>query len=259
MNTTKWLAIGLVSFLTAVTSCKKEAGTGGKTTLSGKLLGTYICEDDSSILAADIAVPDERIYISYGATGELDDDVRTAPDGSFKFKYLQPGKYSIITYSECLTCPTGKEEIIQEIEIPKKEDELQLETTNVTRYTGRVCHIAVGAGKGGIATLKGKLIAVYIDDKDINDTLGIVGQPDTRVYIVYGDGTTQSDDVRSSADGSFEFTELNPGKYTVYSMSECKTINCPSGLIQVSKSVVISSTDTEVDSGELTVIDFRNP
>ena len=256
MNTTKWLAIGLVSlFSIAFTSCKKEAGTGGKTTLSGKLLGTYICEDDSSILAADIAVPDERIYISYDATGELDDDVRTAPDGTFKFEYLQPGKYSIITYSECMTCPTGKVEVVQEVEIAKKEDEVDLEPINITRITDRGCP----ANSKGSATLKGKLIAVYIDDKDINDTLGIAGKPDTRVYIIYGEGTTQSDDVRSSADGSFEFTELNPGKYTIYAMSECKTLNCPSGLVQVSKSTEITSQNSEVDAGELTVIEFRNP
>jgi|TARA_B110000093_G_C12865145_1_gene365115 hypothetical protein len=260
MNTTKSLAIGLVSlFSIAFLSCKKEAGTGGKTTLSGKLLGTYICEDDGRTLVADMAVPDERIYISYDATGELDDDVRTAPDGTFKFEYLQPGKYSIITYSECMTCPTGKVEVIQEIEIPKKEDELELETTSVLRITGRGCNVGIGAGKGGVATLTGKLIAIYIDDNEVSDTLGIEGQPDTRVYIIYGDGTTQSDDVRSSADGSFEFKELKAGNYTLYAMSECKTLNCPSGLTQVSTSVTISATDTNFDAGELIVIDFRNP
>ena len=257
MNTTKYLAIALIAF--AFMACKKEPGTGGKTTLKGKLIGTYLCEDDGRTLAADIADPDERVYISYGATGALDDDIRTAPDGSFKFEYLQPGKYSIITYSECLTCPTGKEEVIQEIEIPKKEDELELETTNVVRITGRGCNVGVGAGKGGVAILKGKLIAIYIDDNEIRDTLGIVGQPDTRVYIIYGDGTTQSDDVRSSADGSFEFKELKAGNYTLYAMSECKTLNCPSGLTQVSTSITIAATDTNVDAGELIVIDFRNP
>tara|TARA_B100000795_G_scaffold57975_1_gene38483 strand:+ start:9161 stop:9934 length:774 start_codon:yes stop_codon:yes gene_type:complete len=257
MNTTKYLAIVLIAF--AFMACKKEPGTGGKTTITGKLIGTYLCEDDGRTLAADIAVPDERVYISYGATGALDDDIRTAPDGSFKFEYLQPGKYSIIAYSECLTCPTGKEEVIQEIEIPKKEDELELETTNVVRITGRGCNVGVGAGKGGVAILKGKLIAIYIDDNEIRDTLGIVGQPDTRVYIIYGDGTTQSDDVRSSADGSFEFKELKAGNYTLYAMSECKTLNCPSGLTQVSTSITIAATDTNVDAGELIVIDFRNP
>lgn len=257
MKTTKYLALALLTF--AIVSCKKEPGTGGKTTLRGNVIGTYLCEDDSSTLATNVAIPDERIYISYGATGEIDDDARTAPDGSFKFEYLQPGAYSIITYSECLSCPTGKTEVIQEIEIAKKEDEVELETFNLTRITDRGCDVATGEGKGGTITIKGKLVAVYIDDKDINDTLGIVGQPDTRVFIIYGDGTTQSDNVRSSADGTFEFTKLKAGNYTLYAMSECKTLLCPSGLEQVSKSVSIKSTDTEVDAGELTVIDFRNP
>lgn len=257
MNTMKYLTVAIMAF--AFIACKKEPGTGGKTTLKGKLIGTYICEDDGRTLAADVAVPDERIYISYDATGELDDDVRTAPDGSFKFEYLQPGKYSIFTYSECLNCPTGKEVVVQEVEIGKKDEKLELETTSITRVTGRGCHVAVGAGEGGIATIKGKLIAVYIDDNDINDTLGVVGQPDTRVFIIYGNGTTQSDDVRSSADGSFEFKELKAGDYKLYAMSECKTLQCPSGLVEVSKSVTISATDTVVDAGEITVLDFRNP
>jgi len=42
-------------------------------------------------------------------------------------------------------------------------------------------------------------------------------------------------------------------------MSECKTLQCPSGLVEVSKSVTISATDTVVDAGEITVLDFRNP
>ena len=62
MNTTKYLAIVLIAF--AFMACKKEPGTGGKTTLKGKLIGTYLCEDDGRTLAADIAVPDERVYIS---------------------------------------------------------------------------------------------------------------------------------------------------------------------------------------------------
>ena len=44
MNTMKYLTIAIMAF--AFIACKKEPGTGGKTTLKGKLIGTYICEDD---------------------------------------------------------------------------------------------------------------------------------------------------------------------------------------------------------------------
>ncbi len=256
MNVIKMCSIIGVSIL--FLSCTKEPGEGGKATLKGSLVGTYYCDENGSVLAENIAVPDERVYISYGSNGEIDDDVRTSSNGSFKFEFLQPGQYSIHTYSECAACPTGLIEQVQEVEIGKKDDEVILDDIAIEIYTGRGCNTDAGPGEGGNKVIRGSLTGIYINEDDY-DTLGVKGQADTRVYIIYGSGTQQNDDVRTSLDGSFEFTELKAGSYQVYAMSECRTLQCPSGEEAVLKNITIAETDSIVNIGDIQVIDFRNP
>lgn len=250
----------LLAITTAFVSCKKEPGEGGKATVKGKITGTYICEDNNLVVEKVVNVPDERVYISYGATGEIDDDVRTASDGSYKFEFLQPGKYSIHTYTECSNCVTGIEEVVQEIEVGKKDEEVAVDDFAITFYSGRVCETsaASGPGEGGGKVIKGKVTCVNINENDY-DTIGVTGMADKRVYIIYGSGTQQNDDVRTSIDGSFEFTNLNAGSYQVYVMSECRTLQCPSGNKAVLKTVNVTATDSVVDAGEFVSLDFRNP
>ncbi len=246
-----------IAIIGLVSSCKKVPGEGGKTTLKGKLLGTYLCEDNGNVLEENIGIPDQRVYISYDATGEIDDDTRTNADGEFKFEFLQPGAYSIITYSECLSCATGLEEVVTNVEIAKKEDEVILEDIPITQITGRGCENSGGPGEGGNKTISGNLVGIYINENDY-DTIDTRGHADARVYIIYGDGNQQNDNVRSSADGSFQFKGLTAGSYQVYAMSECRTLNCPSGEKAVINSITLDDEDTNV-STEIKILDFRNP
>ncbi len=71
------------------------------------------------------------------------------------------------------------------------------------------------AGEDGKATIKGK---VYAYDWD-NTQLYLISEgysSGEKVYVLYGDNTTIGDDVRTSIDGSFEFTYLNKGHYKVF-------------------------------------------
>lgn len=74
-------------------------------------------------------------------------------------------------------------------------------------------------GIGGLNTITGKVEAIYIEEGSF-DTLEVAPLADTRVYIVYGNATTQDDDVRTSADGSFKFEHLHPGDYRIYTYSD---------------------------------------
>jgi hypothetical protein len=70
-------------------------------------------------------------------------------------------------------------------------------------------------GPGGKAVIKGKVWAVDYDNtfyRPITEGYAV----DERVYIIYGNGTTPNDDVRTGPDGSFEFRFLNKGHYRVY-------------------------------------------
>ncbi|UTW62346.1 hypothetical protein KFE98_20470 [bacterium SCSIO 12741] len=115
------------------TSCSKEPGRGGRTTLKGTLMVTYIEESDSTILGIE-PLSDERVYIIYGNGSTNDDDVRSSYDGTFKFDFLHEGSYKLYAYSECTTCLTKREEVVIETEIPKKSDQVDIGILMITRY-----------------------------------------------------------------------------------------------------------------------------
>jgi hypothetical protein len=82
------------------------------------------------------------------------------------------------------------------------------------------------AGQGGTSSITGKVFK-----KEVN-ALGVVLEEyydmDRDVYIIYGeDDKTYDDKFSTSYDGSYEFTNLNLGKYTVFAYSRCDA--CPSG------------------------------
>jgi len=108
-------------------------------------------------------------------------------------------------------------------------------------------------GIGGTAKLTGFVEAIYVQ-KGSFDTLSIGAIPEHRVYIIYGDGSLQDDDTRTSPNGGFKFEFLNPGDYKIYTFSE--TLFNPSGLEEVSAKITIGKKDDEVSVPKLTVIEY---
>ena len=104
-----------ILLLLFVCSCEKEPGPGGNSTIRGKVIINEI--SNSGNILAEYEAPEERVYIIYGDNDIYDDEVRTSFDGQFKFENLFPGDYSVFVYSDCLNCPSGKETVMQSIEI----------------------------------------------------------------------------------------------------------------------------------------------
>lgn len=122
MKNTGLLIIGLVLFFT---SCTKEEGVGGTSTITGKI---YVKEySQAGNLLAEYYGEEERVYIIYGDGTTYDDDFRTSYDGSFKFQYLNKGTYQVFCYSRCDTCASGNETIIKEVEITNNNSTVELE------------------------------------------------------------------------------------------------------------------------------------
>lgn len=121
--------IGLV-----ITSCTKEEGEGG----SGSIKG-FVYEYKLNILGDTIsryAAADQDVFIIYGNEDTFyDDNIKTSYDGSFKFPYLQKGKYTVFVYEDCPTsdCPSGKKEILRTIEITKKKQVIELDTIDIRK------------------------------------------------------------------------------------------------------------------------------
>jgi len=102
-------------------------------------------------------------------------------------------------------------------------------------------------GQGGTSSIKGKVIATY---HDVFDSAYVYPASREDVYIVYGDGDFNGDNVKTSYDGSYEFNYLKKGHYTVYAYSDCDT--CVNG----SKRAELVSVDIAKNHSE-TVADIH--
>ena len=89
----------LVVFLLFTSSCKKEAGGGGTSTIQGKVFASYY-NKNFTLKAASGFAGDIDVYIIYGDEYSFGDRTRTSYDGAYQFKYLRPGKYRVFAYSK---------------------------------------------------------------------------------------------------------------------------------------------------------------
>jgi|SRR6218665_1067439 len=95
----KVVSILLVAFTLISVSCKKPAGEGGNSTVTGAVHVTNYNSTFTSInneyMGADLDV-----YIIYGDDLSYGNKTKTGPDGVFEFKYLRKGSYRVYVYSK---------------------------------------------------------------------------------------------------------------------------------------------------------------
>jgi hypothetical protein len=114
----------LVALSAGLVACKKTEGEGSTSSITGKI----IIEDwnaNQTTKIGEFPGATEDVYIVYGdeAFG-FSDKVEASYDGTFKFNYLQPGKYKVFVYTEKYSSSTGQtinEALIQEVELGKNE------------------------------------------------------------------------------------------------------------------------------------------
>jgi hypothetical protein len=104
-------------------------------------------------------------------------------------------------------------------------------------------------GEGGTSTISGKVRVVKL-----------VGEQEyyaqeERVYIIYGDDITHSDDVRTNFDGTFRFSYLRQGTYHVYAYSKDTTGNYLSGDMPVIKTVEITKHNQHIEVDDIIIFD----
>lgn len=231
-------------------SCKKDPGKGGKATLYGQVEAKFYCDENGQLLELSGAA-EQRIYLSYGNNTHFDDDTRANENGLYSFSYLNPGEYTLTTFSECRSCPSGTVTVKQTIEIGKKDKDIELPKFTIDNYSGRACPADSLKGTAGIS---GLLQAIYIDENNY-DTIKVEPLPNERIFIAKGSELTQFDDVRSSADGTFRFLELPIGDFQLYAYSEC--IVCNAGIeAKVIKLSITAATD-KLDAGTLSVVVYK--
>ncbi|MFA7272330.1 MAG: hypothetical protein WC044_00590 [Crocinitomicaceae bacterium] len=125
--------VALLSSTVFFSACKKVEGTGGSSSIRGKIsalnynsAGIY---QNNSYDAADVDV-----FIIYGDSKTIQDDkVATSYDGSFEFKYLEKGNYTLYVYEKCFgaDCPTGKTVVLKSATISKSKETVDVGTIEI--------------------------------------------------------------------------------------------------------------------------------
>lgn len=102
-------------------ACKKNEGTGGAATIKGSILGKKY--NGIGVLIAEYPMAKEDVFIIYGNSNSyFDDKIETSYDGSFEFRNLQPGNYTVFCYSKSPNSPSGDTTIIMDVNISNKKD-----------------------------------------------------------------------------------------------------------------------------------------
>lgn len=105
-------------------------------------------------------------------------------------------------------------------------------------------------GQGGTSSIEGKVYR--IETNSLGDTLDQYYAPDYDVYIIYGDeDMTYDDKFSTSYDGSYRFTHLTPGTYTVFAYTRCDL--CGGGDTAVSQVVKIAEKESKIILDDLVV------
>jgi len=162
--------------------------------------------DDNYNLETDTVVGSKTdVFIVYGDDTFYGDDVETDDNGHYRFKYMNPGKYTLFAYS---TLSSGERiAVSQEVELKKGA-------------TATVPTIYIHEGKAyGTSMVRGRVYAKYYHNKT-SDARGEGWAYEQRVYIKRDSELYHFDDVRVGMDGYFYFQKLAPGNYTVYTFTE---------------------------------------
>jgi hypothetical protein len=115
-------------------SCAKEAGTGGNSTLFGKITA-YDYNAEFTELKGIYPAADEDVFLIYGDDRSFSQRSRTNYDGVYEFKYLRPGTYTVYAYSKdsTLLMPSGLYPVIRKVTIDKNNQEVEAEEMKVFR------------------------------------------------------------------------------------------------------------------------------
>lgn len=194
------LATLLISFFT---SCSKGEGEGGTATIEGKIMRVIHDNDNYNLTADTVVGAKVDVFIVYGDEVLYGDDMETGSDGSYRFKYLKKGTYTIFAYSELAT---GERIAVSEtVQVRNGET-----VTVPTIYTHE--------GKAyGTSMVRGKVWATYYHN---GSQRGSSWAYEHRVYIRRVGEPYHFDDVRVGADGWFYFQQLLPGEYEIFTFTE---------------------------------------
>ena len=110
-----------------VSSCRKEPGVGGDASIQGRVWVRHYNSTFTTFIG-EYPGDDQYVYIIYGEHPGYDARLKTSYDGTFRFQYLNPGKYQLYVYSldSTLTSLNNTVPVIRDVEISSRKQEVDL-------------------------------------------------------------------------------------------------------------------------------------
>jgi len=206
----------VLGIVPGLTSCERDEGFGGNSSISGKIVTREYSRDMSTLLQ-EYDDADKNVSIIFGNSSTVGDEVETTPSGDFSFEYLLPGDYEIYCYSDDTSGSNSSGEMVVSISVSLDKNE--------THDLGTMYSYDLKDFNDGLAIIKGQVMMInylstaippYIES-DIKD---IVPTQDYEVYLIYGNHEGYDERVRTDYNGYFRFTNLIKGNYRIYTFTE---------------------------------------
>lgn len=253
---------GLLVSVSILGACKKDAGTGGTSSITGQVTGRIYDLLGGGAAEAEIT----QITIPNGddiADGEYV-LLNTPGNGTYYYIWFKwnngvapdpglSGRTAIqVVYDFNQSNLTVAANVANAIQTIAGAD------FNVSTTNDIITLINTATGEVPDAEEQTSNVSIDISNQGKNASSGSSSYyegpiADERVFIIYGDEEFYSDDVRTDADGNFQFKGLNRGEYTVYVLSEDTLM--PQGVFkEVSRTITINDKKEVVNAGNLSVI-----
>ncbi len=258
-----FIVFGIIALL-GVTSCKKEAGSGGTSSIKGTLTGRIYTGNSGSTAESEvtqITLPDgsdisdgEYILLNTPNNGTyyyvwFKWDNGAAPDPGLSGR---TGIQVTFNFSQSnTTLAANVASAIQSIASTDFDVTVSNDIITITNTT-------TGDVPDADELTSNVLIDIANQGKsNVGGTSTYTEGPivDERVYIVYGDDAFYSEDVRTDAQGNYQFKGLNRGDYRIFAYTQ-DTLNPSAGLKEVSVSATISEKKEVVQASNLFIIQF---
>lgn len=117
----------LLLALIVLISCEKDEGTGGTSSITGKVVVRQY-NSNFTVLLEQYDATDEDVFIIYGDDVVYGDKTTTNHDGTFRFDYLREGNYTVFAYSEdSVNYPTQREiPVMKQVSISGKNKDITI-------------------------------------------------------------------------------------------------------------------------------------
>lgn len=237
-------ALLFTAVLLFMQGCEKPEGYGGTSSISGKILTQYYYDDYSALVKVAPAA-DEDVFLMFGENENVADKVATGADGSFSFSFLRPGSYTVFYLSQDSTKTDFEKYVVNlHVELAAGEDN-DLGTLNLLKTLDYDDGRATVGGVIRLINYKNSSQYPFLVVKDTSNA------QDHEVFIKFKNRDYYEERIRTSYDGYFEFRNLIPGDYTVFTLSE--DVTGATEHVVVSRDVTITAETDFTDLGELTI------